>query len=351
MPRSTFLLIRCSAESGLIKGTPTEGGNWTFELAASNGVVTQTVPAPTTYSVLGLPRFSAQSPPAGVVTGTAYPTYTFEAWSVPNATITYSLGPKGALPPGMTLDGATGAVSGVPTWPGSYNFTVIASVPWGSTSSSGPIRPGTPHIIRVVDVPTMTWTNYTPPAFAAVGRPYKAYRFRVATTTTTGAPVELTYEVQPDGQVPDGLELDEDTGRLGGIATTPGVFNFSVIAYSPLKLASAVVPTNATITAMTLPTFVNATPPASDVNISIAPYSFVATCSPDSPITYGIQGALPPGMTFVDGVFSGTPLQRGSQRFNVTATNIVGTTVIGVVFAVASPPEWVAWNVPSTVSV
>lgn len=56
-------------------------------------------------------------------------------------------------------------------------------------------------------------------------------------------------------------------------------------------------------------------------------------------------------MTFSpDGTFSGTPQQRGTQRFNITATNIVGTTVISVVFAVASPPEWVDWFAPPTVS-
>lgn len=59
----------------------------------------------------------------------------------------------------------------------------------------------------------------------------------------------------------------------------------------------------------------------------------------------------PAGMSFSpDGTFSGTPVRRGTQRFNVTATNIVGTTVILATFAVASPPEWVDWFAPSTVS-
>lgn len=286
----------CSPDSGLIKGTPAEGGNWTFEIAASNGAVTQSVPVPATIPVLGLPRFSAQSPPGSVVVDTAYGPYTFAAWVVPNATITYSLGPKGGLPPGVTGNPSTGELSGTPTATGSFNFTVIASVPWGSTASSGPLRPGTPHVIRVVNVPTsMVWTNYTPPMYAPVGKPYAAYRFRVATTSANGGPVELTYEVQPDGQVPDGLTLDEDTGRLFGVATTPGVFNFSTVAYAPDKLASAVVPANATIIAMTLPAFVNATPPSSEVNATMDPYRFVATCEPDSPITYGFEGVLPAG--------------------------------------------------------
>lgn len=346
LPPGVFL----DPDSGLIKGTPAEGGNWTFEIAASNGAVTQSVPVPATIPVLGLPRFSAQSPPGSVVVDTAYGPYTFAAWVVPNATITYSLGPKGGLPPGMTGNPSTGALSGTPTATGTYNFTVIASVPWGSTASSAPLRPGTPHVIRVVNVPTsMVWTNYTPPMYAPVGRSYAAYRFRVATTSANGGPVELTYEVQPDGQVPEGLTLDEDTGRLFGVATAPGVFNFSTVAYAPDKLASAVVPANATIIAMTLPVFVNATPPATEVNATITPYRFVATCEPDSPISYGYEGMLPAGMVFnPNGTFFGTPQRRGTQRFNVTATNIVGTTVISVALEVASPPEWVDWFAPPT---
>lgn len=45
-----------------------------------------------------------------------------------NATVDWSIS-AGSLPPGLSLGGTTGVISGTPTAPGTYNFTVRTADP------------------------------------------------------------------------------------------------------------------------------------------------------------------------------------------------------------------------------
>jgi GH25 family lysozyme M1 (1,4-beta-N-acetylmuramidase) len=83
------------------------------------------------------PDLSNDAPPAIASAGAPY-TFRFRAIGVP--TPTYSLA-SGSLPPGVTLDPVTGALSGSPTTPGSSTFTVRAAngIGAGDVSSSATI--------------------------------------------------------------------------------------------------------------------------------------------------------------------------------------------------------------------
>ena len=70
-------------------------------------------------------------PLAPMVRGVPY-TVTFTA-SGGTAPYTYTL--TGDVPPGLVFDGATGTLSGTPTWVGSYNFTIEATDDNGCTGS------------------------------------------------------------------------------------------------------------------------------------------------------------------------------------------------------------------------
>ena len=69
------------------------------------------------------PAFSSGPPPSGVPHGAAY-SHTFAAGGVPPAR--YSV-VAGSPPTGLALDAVTGVLSGTPTAPGTYNFTVMAT--------------------------------------------------------------------------------------------------------------------------------------------------------------------------------------------------------------------------------
>lgn len=68
------------------------------------------------------PAFTAASPPATGTVSTVYPTYTFTASGTTPITFTQA---SGTLPPGLTL-ASNGVLSGTPTTPGTYTFTVSA---------------------------------------------------------------------------------------------------------------------------------------------------------------------------------------------------------------------------------
>ncbi|MCU1392875.1 MAG: N-acetylmuramoyl-L-alanine amidase [Ilumatobacteraceae bacterium] len=110
--------------NGVLSGTPTAGGTFTFLVKASNGVlpdasqlVTVTVsPIPT-----AAPTITSFAPVNGTV-GTAY-TFTFTATGTPAPTFSTA---GGALPAGLTLSPA-GVLSGTPTTAGTFTFLLRAS--------------------------------------------------------------------------------------------------------------------------------------------------------------------------------------------------------------------------------
>jgi GH25 family lysozyme M1 (1,4-beta-N-acetylmuramidase) len=84
------------------------------------------------------PAFYAADPPRPASVGAPY-TYRFRATGVPAPT--YAVEAGGSLPPGIALDPATGALTGQPTTPGTYQFMVRATngVGPGALSSSIPL--------------------------------------------------------------------------------------------------------------------------------------------------------------------------------------------------------------------
>ena len=69
------------------------------------------------------PTITSGAPTATAVVGSPY-TSTVTASGTPTATFSIT---SGALPAGLTLDTTTGVISGTPTTPGTYTFTVSAS--------------------------------------------------------------------------------------------------------------------------------------------------------------------------------------------------------------------------------
>lgn len=108
-----------------IAGTPASGaeGTYPIKITASNGV-SPDASQDFTLTVNGLaPAFTADSPPSAAVIGTRY-SYTFAASGDPAPTFSLA---SGTLPPGLSLDSASGVLSGTPTATGSFSFTVQAA--------------------------------------------------------------------------------------------------------------------------------------------------------------------------------------------------------------------------------
>ena len=195
------------SESGVISGTPTASDRKTFTVRAAEGFrrygdreLTLTVSTGLTASSalrageVGL-RYTGSIPATGGVAPLR--------WSVAS----------GALPGGLTLDEATGKVSGVPRTSGSFAVTFAV------TDAAGQ-RATVPATLRIAARLAVTTTRL--PA-ASVGA---AYRARLA--SRGGVPPKRWRLVT--GALPSGLRLDAATGALVGRPRESGVFRFTIEA-------------------------------------------------------------------------------------------------------------------------
>ena len=110
---------------------------------------------------------------------------------------------SGSLPDGLTLDAATGVISGVPTSRGRSTFTVTARNGAGTAELDA--------VVDVLDGPVFTSGNPPP---ATVGLPYDF------SLQATGHPAP-TYAVVA-GALPRGLHLNAGSGRISGTPAEAG---------------------------------------------------------------------------------------------------------------------------------
>ncbi len=115
--------------TGVLSGTPTAAGPFTFTVRATNSLGSATSPT-ITITVSSTPVFTADTPPAATA-GVAF-SYSFAASGTPAPTFSVA---SGNLPPGLTLNTTTGVLSGTSTTAGPFTFTLLASNTSGSTAS------------------------------------------------------------------------------------------------------------------------------------------------------------------------------------------------------------------------
>jgi flagellar hook assembly protein FlgD len=219
-PAPTFTVVSGTLADGLalsstghLTGIPTTPGSSTFSVKASNSQGTATA-GPFTLVVSSVPVFTSGAPTAGLV-GAAY-AFGFSTSGSPAPAFGLV---SGALPGGLTLDTA-GHLSGTPTVPGTFTFSVTA------TNIAGAATAG-PFTVVVNAIPVFTSGAPTP---ATVG---SAYTFDFA---ATGSP-SPTFAVD-SGSLPTGLTLTA-SGNLSGTPTAAATFTFSVRASNSVGSVAA----------------------------------------------------------------------------------------------------------------
>ena len=305
--------LTLNSSSGLLSGTPTATGTFPFtiRITDSNGCfgdraysITVTCPV-ITIAPATLP---------GGTQGTPYSqTLTASGGNTPH---TFAV-TAGSLPPGLTLTSA-GLLSGTPTTPGSFPFTVTA------TEASGGCT-GSQSYTVVISCPTITVAP-APPS----GTTGTAYSH---TFTPSGGTAPYTFSIS-SGTLPPGLTMSS-AGVISGTPTTAGTSSFTV---SVTDANSCPGSAGFTITISCPVITVGGTPPAGTVG---TPYSAALSASGGTaPYTFALSsGSLPPGLTLSStGTISGTPTTPGSFPFSVNATDANGCVGSGSFTIVISCP-------------
>lgn len=196
--------------------TLTTGANTSGRLLARNGAVTlDTNNVNTCGPAPACPVITVNPPtlPNGTV-GTAYN----QAVSASGGTAPYTFSvSSGALPTGLTLDPATGVISGTPTTAATFNFTITAADASGCLGS----RPYT-VTMAAPGCPVITLNPTTLPA-GVTAVPYSQ------SVAASGGTAPYTYTVS-NGALPTGLTLNSATGSITGVPVQPGLFTFTIRA-------------------------------------------------------------------------------------------------------------------------
>ncbi|KSV75928.1 hypothetical protein N185_15900 [Sinorhizobium sp. GW3] len=316
--------LAINPSTGVISGTPTAAGfgTATFAVTAAGSVAgsdTATYSISIGASPVVLTPATGATLAAGTV-GSAY-SQTISASGGAGA-FAYTLS-SGTLPDGLTLAGATGAISGTPTAAGfgPSTFTVTATAAThGSSSATYTIEVAAPALV-------LSPATGTALAGGVVGSTYLG-----ASISASGGLGPYTYAVTA-GSLPDGLALDTATGSISGTPTALGygVASFTVtVSAATSGSASA----NYTINVAAPPVVLA---PASGVALSAgvvgSSYSdtSIAATGGVGAIGYTVTaGSLPAGLVLdpSTGAITGTPTAAGfgTATFAVTATGAVAGT-------------------------
>ncbi|WP_370249480.1 beta strand repeat-containing protein [Nocardioides sp.] len=185
------------AATGVVSGTPTELGTASGLYVVRGDRTGRTVSF--TVTVATRPGITGPATATGSI-GTAFG-YTPTLTGTPTPTVDAD-----TLPPGLTLDPTTGAITGTPTTAGSTDVVLTATSIGGEATRTVTITVTDPA------APTAPTLTGAPSATGRVGAPF-AY-----TPSLTGDPAP-TVTAAP---LPPGLSVDPATGALSGTPTTAG---------------------------------------------------------------------------------------------------------------------------------
>jgi uncharacterized protein (TIGR03437 family) len=250
------------------------------------------------------------------IAGRPFGPFTFTATSGSNATLTWSLAGS-SLPPGLTLDSATGILSGIPQSTGSFPFTIQVT---------DGFQPVTQNVSISILNPVSITTSSLPSA--AGGKPYGP-----VTLSASGGSGQYLWTVSG---LPANLSVT--SGVISGIPVTAGSFPVQIIVSDTLgQSISATLTLRVTFAPLMIssPGSLGGFVPGGKISAT-----FAATGGQAPYIWSALD--LPPGLSLntSTGAFSGTAGNPGGYGFTVqvadsqspaaTASLSVSYSVLGI---------------------
>ena len=285
--------VSLDSTTGVLSGTPSATGVYPVTITATNGVGAA---ATQKFSLTVNSKPSITSPSSAAFTVGTLGTFTVVAQGVPNPTFSES----GSLPSGVTLNASTGVLSGTPAAGTGkvYPITITASNSAGTSAQSF----------------TLT-VNQAPAITSAATATFKTGTAGSFTAVATGFPAPTFTE---SGALPAGVTLSS-SGVLSGTpaAGTGGSWPTTITASNSTSSVSQsfnlVVNQAAEFTSSANATF----------KVGVAG-KFTPTATGFPTPTFTESGTLPAGVTFANGVLSGTPAAGTARSYVITLTAVSG---------------------------
>ncbi len=308
--------LSLAQSTGIISGTPTAKGEYTFTVTATNNLGSDTKTLTITIS---------DTPTITTTSLTGYVGYTM------NETLSLSANMSAAwavdsLPKGLKLDTSTGVISGKPSKAGTYTAAVTAATSAGTASG------------------TLTFTINAKPVKVSISTskiPQITIGESVEQELAYKGTEPVTFEVTEG--MPEGLEFDADSATFTGTPTEAGTFTIKVTGSNIVNTL-----TGNAATVKKIKFVVKAKPPVIDEPESLHsgvvgeeyPTEQITLSEGTEPVTWKASG-LPKGLTISsDGTISGTPKKSGNFNVKITAKNNGGSDSTGKIpLAVYAVPE------------
>lgn len=276
---------------------PTSGPAGPASVTATS-VTDPTKNASVSITIALAPAFSTTTLPAGMINAPYSQTVAVTGGT---GALTYSIS-SGTLPPGLSLNTASGAITGTPTGAsGTASFTVKVT----DSSTAGAVSATQPLTLLINPTGPPSISTTTLPA-AVEGTAY------TQTVQATGyAPLSFSVSA---GTLPAGLTLASGTGVISGTPTGPtGASSFTIkVTDGNVPAQSTTQPLGITVNPAATLTITNTS--LANGNINAAYNTTLTSTGGVAPITWSIlSGSLPTGLTLTGstGVISGTPTESG----------------------------------------
>ena len=298
--------LSLDASTGVISGTPAAHGEYIFTVtvadaneainAASGSVALSIAPSPVAFAAQALPRGRITVPYAAALQASGGSGAFM--WSVT----------AGSVPAGLSLDAATGALTGTPLATGAYSFTVsVADAAEAANAATADVS------IAIADAPVSIATASLPD-----GRQRVKYAASLKAVGGSGA---VVWAIAP-GMLPSGLSLNAANGAISGVPSVAGSFPLVVTATDVADPENTV---SAELAIVLAPAVKVSSPRRIPEATSGTWYTYqVEAANVVGTAKWNLQGgSMPPGMSLsATGVISGTCYTKGTYYFNARVRDL-----------------------------